>query len=453
MLKSLLAVSMLVLSVPASPARGETAELTLQQVVSTALDGNPDVLAADAAEQAADSQVSVARSAFLPRLDFEESFTRGNDPVFAFGTLLRQGRFTEENFAIDKLNHPDPLNNFQSRLGVSQVVFEGGRNWLAYSEAKLGSEVAGEQRRSAEMGIILEAVRAYFGVQVGRENLAVMRAAVLAAQADLKRAEALKEAGMATEADVLSIRVHAAGLEARRISAENDLRLLKAGLNRVMGRPLDAAFELSTPLEPRGTTETRELERLELQAVAARPEMKQMEFALERSRLARKRAQSNFLPSVAFQAGWQWDRPSFGGSGGDNWMLGVSLRWNVFSGLGRWYGLSAANAGERRSQAELESVEQAVRLDVRKAYLDLDTARQHVSVAAEAREQAKEGHRIIESRYEAGLADVTELLRSQNAYLEAEAGYLSALYQQRVAAVRVELAAGTLNPASGALMP
>ena len=49
---------------------------------------------ANADLKAAEAGVSQARSGLLPRLNFAEDISRGNDPVYVFGTRLRQQRFT-----------------------------------------------------------------------------------------------------------------------------------------------------------------------------------------------------------------------------------------------------------------------------------------------------------------------------------------------------------------------
>ena len=48
------------------------------------------------------------------KVSWMESFQTSNNPVFAFGSLLNQRRFAESNFAIDSLNSPGFVNNFQT---------------------------------------------------------------------------------------------------------------------------------------------------------------------------------------------------------------------------------------------------------------------------------------------------------------------------------------------------
>ena len=65
--------------------------------------------------------------------------------------------------------------------------------------------------------------------------------------------------------------------------------------------------------------------------------------------------------------------------------------------------------------------------------------------------QAEESLRITKNRYEAGLATVTDLLRTETALLEATTRRIAATYDHRLAAILLELAAGTLSGDSNVL--
>jgi outer membrane protein TolC len=86
-----------------------------------------------------------------------------------------------------------------------------------------------------------------------------------------------------------------------------------------------------------------------------------------------------------------------------------------------------------------------VRLEVRKAYLDLDAARKQVEVARASVAQAQESLRIGQNRYGAGLSTITDLLRMQEAALRAQTDYLQSLYRLQTGYANLELATGTLD--------
>jgi outer membrane protein TolC len=81
----------------------------------------------------------------------------------------------------------------------------------------------------------------------------------------------------------------------------------------------------------------------------------------------------------------------------------------------------------------------------------LRAAVQRIEVAKAAVAEAEESLRITQNRYEAGMANVTDLLRNETAALESRTRYLAAVHDQRVAAAMVEMAAVRLNPDSEVL--
>jgi len=89
-----------------------------------------------------------------------------------------------------------------------------------------------------------------------------------------------------------------------------------------------------------------------------------------------------------------------------------------------------------------------IRLEVRKAYYEYDTARQQVEVARGAIAEADESLRINQNRYEGGLRTVSDLLQVEEAAHRAKADYWQAVYRLRTSYAAVELATGTLSPSS-----
>ena len=214
-------------------------ELRLPEAVKTALEKHPALRAAEYQAEAAASGVEQARAGFFPRLDFSEGFSRSDNPVYAFGSLLNQGRFTSADFALDKLNHPDPITNWRTNLSGSLPLFLGGRTLLGYQQAQLGRDAAQQGRARAEQEVIFGVIRAYSGVLLSREAQATVEAAVRTGEANLGAAEARQEAGLVVASDALAAKVRLARLREEAIAAANQVRLSHAALNEAMGLPLD----------------------------------------------------------------------------------------------------------------------------------------------------------------------------------------------------------------------
>lgn len=418
--------------------------LTLREAARTALMRNKSVAASAAGVRAAEARIRQAQGGFLPKLNYSESFARSDNPVFVFSSLLTQHRFGPENFNIGPLNRPDALNNFQSQLTVDQMVYDGGLTKRAVRSAELMHNLSGEERRRAEMETIGGVVRAYYAAVLSEASLNAAREAVRSAQADLKRAEAVRAVGMSTDVDVLSIRVHLAAVEEQRIRRQADLEVARAALNEVLGLPLDTAHGLSTPLMPLDLPEI-ELAGYESRAAENRPETRQSKLAADLARVQAESARAALLPQVGVRAAFEADRQRFVTRGGANWLAAINLRWNLFNGFSDKARIEEAGHALRRAEAERERADSGVRLQVRRAWADLRAAQQRIEVARAAMAEAEESLRITQNRYEAGLANVTDLLRNETAVLDSKTRYLAAVHDQRVAAAGLELAAGTLT--------
>jgi outer membrane protein TolC len=424
--------------------------LSLGDAVKLAMTHNQAIAAASAGSRAAEAHTTEVRGRRLPKLNYSESFTRSNNPVFVFSSLLTQHQFTADNFQLGPLNRPDPLNNFQSQLILEQTVYDGGRTREAMRSAALALEISSEEGRRARMEVLAGVARAYYGVLLAEANLKAAQEALRSVDADLKRAKTIRTAGMSTDVDVLSIRVHVAQVDEQRIRRAADVDVARAALNDALGLPLDSSHSLTTAMKAADLPDTA-LEAYEDAGATERPEAREVKLAASLAETQIGSARSALLPQVGVRAAFEADRQSFADRGGTNWLAGISLEWSVFNGGSDRARIDAATENLRRARAEQSLADSSIRLQVRRAYADLRAAQQRIEVAQAAAAEAQESLRITQNRYAAGLANVTDLLRNETAVLESRTRYLAAVHDQRMAAVGLEVAAGRLTEGSEAL--
>ncbi len=413
---------------------------------------NPAVQASAAAENGAAERVAQARAGYFPDVDYSESLQWGNNPVYVFGALLGQHRFSSGNFAIGSLNRPDALTNFASQLTVNQTLFDGNKTRNRLQSAYLARGMASEQNRQSRMDVLLEAVEAYYAAAVAQENQRVAEESYRTAQADLDRAQSLRDAGMTTDADVLALRVHLGEVEDQRIRAQNNAQVARARLNDVLAVPLGNEYALSTPLRPAPVSATK-LDEYEKQALQQRPEAKQSEMAVTLAETDTRLARAALLPELTVHGLFETNRQTFASRGGSDWTAGATLRLNLFHGFADRSRIAESLFLKTQREQERQRTQSALRLQVRQSFLDLQSAASRLDTAQSAIAEAEEDHRIVANRYEAGLSTVTDLLRSETAVSAAKFRYLAATFDQRIAAARLERAAGTLNPSSDVLKP
>ena len=371
-------------------------------------------------------------------------------PFSFFGSLLTQHQFTEQNFDLGTLNSPNFINNFQSQISVDQVLFDAGATKAQVHSAEAGSKIAVEDERRTRMGVIAGITGAYYGAVLAKQRLAVAQEALRSAEADLHRAETIRTAGMSTDADVLSMRVHQADMKEREIQARYALDVASAALNDALGQPLESQHDLSTPLLA-ANLPSATLDGLDKTSVQERPDARQAGLSVRAAESQSSAARSALFPRISVRGVFEDDRQTFATRGGANWFFGASLQWNLFNGFADKSRREETTQLVAAARAQQKQTESAVRLEVRRAYADWKGAQERIGVATAAVAEAEESLRITRNRYEAGLTTVTDLLRNETAWLETQTRHLEAVYQQRLAATSLELAAGTLTGDSDAL--
>ncbi|NDJ10783.1 MAG: TolC family protein [Acidobacteriia bacterium] len=424
--------------------------LSLHDAVALALRENRAVVAAEAGVRAADERLNQAKSGMLPRVNISESAMRGNNPVYVFSSLLTQHQFGAGNFNLGPLNRPDALTNFQTQLTVDQPIYDARQTRNATSTAQLSGRMAAEDQRRTGMETIARVAQTYYGAMLAVENLKAAGQAVRSAEADLRRAEDVRAAGMSTDVDVLSIKVHLASVNEQRITRQAQLDVARAALNDAMGLPLEAEHVLAGILSPTGPAEMV-LGSLEKEAAEGRAETRQSRLATSLAEVQNRAAHDSWLPQIGVRAAFETDAQRFVTRGGANWMAGVTVRWNVFNGFADRAKMAETSSLLEKARADEQRAGSAVKLQVRQAYAGLQAASQRIQVAATAVAAAEESLRITQNRYEAGLATVTDLLRTETALLDTKTRYLASLHDERLAATMVEFAAGRLTADSGVL--
>lgn len=431
----------------------EPSALTLQQAVTVALEKNPLRKAALADTRVASADIKAARSVLLPRLTFTETATRGNDPVYVFGSKLRQQRFTADDFALNQLNRPTPFGNFSTRLGGSWTLFDSLASWHGVNRAKQMNEAAGHQLERTDQEIVFRVVDTYYGVLLAGKQLEVAEQAEKTAQAILDRSQARFDSGLVVESDLLTAKVRMASRRQELIRVRNNLDLTRAQLSTAIGMPIDFEFRLAEGLTERELP-VRVLQEVEKQALANRPDLKRIQSEEAAQRQSVAIAKSSFGPRVNAFAGWELDNPTFvAGGGGNNWLGGIEVQFDIFQGGAKRAELSRQRALADRVGAMKQSASDAVRLEVRRAYYDTNTSRQQIEVARAAIAQAQESLRINQNRYDGGLTTISDLLAAEEAAHRTQADYWEAVCHFYTSYANLELASGSLNPQSPVVMP
>jgi outer membrane protein TolC len=417
--------------------------LTLRQAIDQALGQNPTAAMANAGGQEARSAATMARTQLLPHLNFTEDISRGDDPVYAFGTRLRQRQFTQDDFALNHLNRPQPIGNFATRFSGSWTAFDSFKTQREIRRADLFRASASSSSKAVDQQIVLHVVESYQAVLYAQREIDVAQHEQETAAALLNSVAEHVKAGLAVESDQMSAEVNVAARKEELIAAQGDLELGWAELREAMGAPELKASELK-PIEPHVFVQLALDEEIAT-AAKTRPDLMALAQTQSAQASAVGAARSQFGPSVNAYGNWEEDRGSLGSSGGNNWVAGVQISVDILP-MGKRAQLAQESATKQRIDAQLSALQQHVRLEVSQAHIHRQTAALTLDTARSAMNQSAESLRILKNRYGAGLATITDLLRAEDAERQSQSMYWKAVYGNTMAYAELLYATGTLTP-------
>ena len=420
----------------------EPEALTLSLAIDTALKNNPLIRITLSGSEIADAQLREVRAGWFPLLQFSETFTRSDNPVFVFGSLLEQARFTQQDFRLSALNNPNPLSNFRTAITLRQTLFDQLQTYTRVNQARLGQKQADLQKVMIEQQVRFETIRAYYGILVAQAKRDVAVEAVKMAESDVKRIRDRFQNGLAVESDLLAAEVQIAEFRQQQIESEGDVAVAYAALNTVLGLPVDSVQNVTGALADK-RFEANPKEELIRLALLHRPDYARVGYSVVSNKEGVIGAKREYLPRVDLFGNYGMSGKDLS-SGSSDWTIGASLTFNVFD-PGRGARISKARAAESMATAEQEHLANQIRLEVVRAYQQHVSARERLTIAGQVIDQATEAHRIIQNRYREGLTTITEVLRAETALVRARLNLVAARYDHYVSYAHVLLSVGKLT--------
>lgn len=415
----------IVLVVAGTAGAGEP--LRLVDAVRIAREKSPMILEAQANRSAARQAKREAWLARLPSVSIRQVALKTDSPADAFGLQLMQERFSFPAFTMSDPNDPEEITNHSTEFQATMPLFTGGELGAGIAQAARMSSAAEAVALHTEEAVALSVADAYMGVLLADRFLELAVKAFDTTEKHVEQAQAYFDAGMMVESDLLQATVHLAKMEEGKITAENNVRLARAGLNRVMGVDQDRSFDL----DPETTAQevaAASLEDALASARAKRQDLKAVGARVEAARLGVRRAFGEYLPDIAVGAKYALNDEKLFGTHGESTTLMAMAQWNVWNWGQTHARVSRAKSERTAAEESRRAYEQQVDFEVLQAWQGVAEARARLKVAAEAVTRAERAMAILEERFGQGIARVTDLLDAETMLNETRARALNARF-------------------------
>ncbi len=436
-----------------APTWGNT--LNLRQCVDLALKQNPDLIASQARIAQAAGALRQARGNRWPKLVASIIATRTNDALNAFGLKLAQRRATLNDFGAGEfigpsalavapynLNHPDPVNNYDTRLELKIPVYNGGMIRGYVSQALAYVQAARRGNEAARQQVIFHVLQAYDGIHAARAYVKVAKQAAAAAVAYVKTAGNLFRQGVVVRSDLLSAQVNLENTQVMLSQAQNGQAAAQDQLHVLLGMSLGKPLQIGASFMPRSMSGGLDL--LERTAVSTNPGIQALRRQVDAAAGAVKVARAAYYPHFNVMARQDWNNRALRQTASSYTVAGV-LSWQLLD-FGVTHGaVDRAEAGRNVLLARLHQAEARLRFQTANAWRKAHAAEIRVVARALAVRHAKEAQRMVNLRYANGVTTIVDVLAAQAQLDKARADLVAARYQQAVQRAALLLAAGKLD--------
>jgi outer membrane protein TolC len=402
--------------------------LTLEQCLDLAYQNSPSLKVAQKNLEIAQAQLRQAQGSFLPTVNYSITEMKSNDPL------------ASTNFKSNEYS--------TGTLSITEKLYTGGMLTARLEMAKYGLDTALEEQRKSKLQLAFNVKQAYYQFWLAQQMLEVSKSSYKNAERRYQQQKAFYEVGNSSKVELLQAQVQWESLKPQIINSQNALDAAKLNLAIILGIGKDRPFTINvdpSKLEfPENVTIFFETT-LE-NAYKNRPDMRQMKNSIEISKLNTKMVTAGYKPIISLSAssqGGSSDLNPANWKNGSWFTLTFNLSGVLFDGLATQAKVSEAQKNEELMAIRGSSLKDQVQVEIELAIQNLNANLAAARASQANITLAKESLRLIQAKYDAGMATTMDITDAQLKLDQALNGYYSGLSAYLTALAKLDLVTGT----------
>ncbi len=394
----------------------DTVRWDLTQCINYALEHNLTVKQAELSRAASDVTYKQSRMNVLPSLSANGSYNimRGN--------------------AIDPVTYDKTTETSQSTsLGANASVqlFGGGQNYNQIKQNRLSLEKSELYIQEEKNSISLSIAEAYIQAIYSKENIKVAENNAATSQQQYDLAKARYERGAISRNSLADVQSQLASDQYNLISARNNLAQQILTLKQLLELEPGQEFDIVQPDISADSLIIPDKMDIYNRACEIMPEIQSGNLAIEIAEMDVKLARGNYMPSLSLSAGinTRYSDNSNGSmssqfSDNVNENIGLNLNIPIFNKFSTRSRVQSAKIQVEQSQLNLTTTQKTLYKNIEQAWLNAISAQGELYASKLSRDASEEAYSLARQQFKLGALSTTELLNSQNTYLNAESQYL-----------------------------
>ncbi len=393
------------------------AKIALQDAINIALKQSVLVRQSENAVASSATGVGEAKNAFLPSLSLNTSSAR---------SVGRAGTSNIGSSSAQSLN---------TGISSSFTVFNGLRNVNELRAAKLDVTANTSELTRARQTAVYTVASNYLTLATAEGQLSVQKENLGAQEAQEKQIQTQVKAGARSISDLYQQQATTAAARAAVVSAERDVELARIALIQTLQLDPRGSYDFVAPSvgDVSGSVPKYDLDSLLSRAFASRSDLAAEQTRVQVAAVGTKAAGASRLPTVSLSTSYNASYNSAAASAlgaqldqnrGGSVSLGVSFP--IFDKGATSAAVQEAKIREDNARLALADQRQSVALDVRRAWLTLESTRQQLTVALAQQKAADLAVSTTQARYQVGTSTLLELTQARASQLQANVAVVNA---------------------------
>lgn len=358
---------------------------------------------------------------------------------------------------VDAL-HTDTHNAGIVAVTLTQPIYMGGKIRAYNKITQYAEEAAGTLYDKELQDIIVDVDEAYWNLVAlySKKKLAEgYKALVDKLEGDVEK---LVKEGMATKADLLSVKVKVNEAGVTLIQVNNGIELSRMNLCRICGLDMNEPVEVEDAINEKNQNAnimgqvdmfSSKSDNLVQQAESNRKELQalglQNRIYDEKIKLAR----AEYLPKVALMGGYLASNPSvfnsFERKMKGMWNVGITLNVPILTWGDRSYKVKSAKAEALMHRYETEEVKEKIELQVNQCRQKLQESMERYQTTLRSVDEAEENLRYANLGMKEGVITLSNVMEAQTAWLKAKSEWVNAQVDVRLANLYLRKAVGSID--------
>lgn len=412
--------------------------ITFEEALDLTLTKNKNLKAKELEINLSKTKVDNISSQNYGVFSFKETFMKTDHAGYVLNTKLGSRSLISTDMMINRMNNPDSKNNFETKLTYDLPIFTGFKLQNAKEILKLQVRANKFKFIHDKKEMTLEVLRAYNGAVASKAYVQAVKKAKLATNAYVLYASELFKEGLVTKIDVKQAQVHNYNTNAKLKEAKNRLNLSLAYLNFLTSS--ENISDVKDFKELKNINKT--LNKLQEIAIKNRDDFKYINTNTKALRKNIKLEKSKYYPNIGAHLEYGFNEEEISlDKEKDFYIASVALEYKLYD-PSRSSSIQGSKIKYNQLKYQEEYMKDAIKLEVKKAVLNLQ-AKQEIQVEKQkAQELAKEVLVQSQEMYKNHLINMTNLLTQQAQEQKASAEAIFSKYEAILASGILKISMG-----------